>query len=130
MQIKTHLKIDNSLSGYPISIEEGKTATVKLITDQRMVADEKGLIHGGFIFSAADYCAMITVNHPNVVLGSSEVKFLKPLKLGQNAIFQSQVLSQEGKKVMVKVVGYIEDTNGQFFEGMFKCYILDKHVLE
>ena len=130
MQIKTHHKIDNSLSGYPISIEEGKTATVKLITDERMIADEKGLIHGGFIFSSADYCAMLTVNHPNVVLGGAEVKFLKPLKLGQNAIFQSEVISQEGKKITVKVVGYIEDSNQQFFEGLFKCYILDKHVLE
>lgn len=130
MKIKTHKKIDTSLSGEVISLEEGKTATVKLKTDEKMVADEKGLIHGGFIFSAADYCAMITVNHPNVVLSSGEVRFLKPLKLGQTAIFKSQVLSFEGKKVFVKVEGFIENSNEKFFEGNFKCYILDKHVLE
>ncbi|WP_297887490.1 hotdog domain-containing protein [Sulfurihydrogenibium sp.] len=130
MNIKTHKKIDNSLSGEVLSLQEGQTATVKLQTDERMVADEKGLIHGGFIFSAADYCAMVTVNHPNVVLGAAEVKFLKPLKLGQNAIFKSQVTSTEGKKVLVKVEGFVESTQEKFFEGNFKCYILDKHVLE
>ncbi|MGC9006919.1 MAG: hotdog domain-containing protein [Sulfurihydrogenibium sp.] len=130
MQIKTHQKIDNSLSGEVLSIEEGKSATVRLKTDNRMVADEKGLIHGGFIFSAADYCAMVTVNHPNVVLGSADVRFLKPLKLGQTAIFKSEVLSTEGRKTLLKVEGFFEDTQEKFFEGNFKCYTLDKHVLE
>ncbi|MGB9767009.1 MAG: hotdog domain-containing protein [Sulfurihydrogenibium sp.] len=130
MQIKTHQKIDNSLSGEVLSVEEGKSATVRLKTDNRMVADEKGLIHGGFIFSAADYCAMVTVNHPNVVLGSADVRFLKPLKLGQTAIFKSEVLSTEGRKTLLKVEGFFEDTQEKFFEGNFKCYTLDKHVLE
>jgi acyl-coenzyme A thioesterase PaaI-like protein len=130
MEIKTHKRIDNSLSGEVLSLEEGKSATVKLKTDERMLADEKGLIHGGFIFSAADYCAMITINHPYVVLGGGEVKFLKPLKLGQQAVFKSQVLSSEGKKSFVKVEGFIDGTEKKFFEGTFTCYILDKHVLE
>jgi acyl-coenzyme A thioesterase PaaI-like protein len=130
MQIKTHQKIDNSLSGEVLSVEEGKSATVRLKTDNRMVADEKGLIHGGFIFSAADYCAMVTVNHPNVVLGSADVRFLKPLKLGQSAIFKSEVLSTEGRKTLLNVEGFFEDSQEKFFEGNFKCYTLDKHVLE
>lgn len=80
MQIKTHLKINQKLNGTPISITEGQKGELLLRTTEDMVADEKGLIHGGFIFSAADYLAMITVNHPNVVLGSSSVRFIKPVK--------------------------------------------------
>jgi acyl-coenzyme A thioesterase PaaI-like protein len=128
MNIKTHNKINPKLSGEVIEIAEGKTATVKLETNEDMLADDKGLIHGGFIFSAADYCAMITINHSNVVLGSAEVKFIKPLKIGETAFFKSEVLSIEGKKVLVKVDGFKNEN--KFFEGTFKCYVLDKHVLE
>ena len=128
MNIKTHNKINPKLSGEVIELAERKTATIKLETNEDMLADDKGLIHGGFIFSAADYCAMITINHPNVVLGSAEVKFIKPLKIRETAFFKSEVLNTEGKKVLVKVDGFKNDD--KFFEGTFKCYVLDKHVLE
>jgi len=72
MNIKTHNKINPKLSGEVIEFTEGKTATVRLETNEDMLADDKGLIHGGFIFSNDD----------------------------------------------------------KFFEGTFKCYVLDNHVLE
>jgi acyl-coenzyme A thioesterase PaaI-like protein len=46
-------------------------AVVELKTKENMRADEKNLVHGGFIFSLADYCAMLTVNEPTVVLASA-----------------------------------------------------------
>ncbi|MCX7760196.1 MAG: MaoC/PaaZ C-terminal domain-containing protein [Hydrogenothermaceae bacterium] len=128
MQIKTHLKINQKLNGTPISITEGQKGELLLRTTEDMVADEKGLIHGGFIFSAADYLAMITVNHPNVVLGSSSVRFIKPVKVGDEIIFKSEVILTEGIKSTVKVEGFKGEE--KVFEGEFKCYSLDKHVLE
>ena len=128
MNIKTHNKINIDLSGEVVDLIEGETATVVLRTNEDMLADDKGLIHGGFIFSSADYCAMVTINHPNVVLGSAEVKFIKPLRIGEVALFKSEVISKEGKKVLVKVEGFKNEE--KFFEGSFKCYTLDKHVLE
>lgn len=47
-----------------------------------MKVDSHGLIHGGFLFGAADYASMLAVNDPNVVLASAEVRFLRPLKSG------------------------------------------------
>ena len=74
---KTHQKINRDLCGEIEKMDVGYVET-KLITTADMVADNMDLIHGGFIFSAADFAAMTAVNHKNVVLGSSEVKFLKP----------------------------------------------------
>lgn len=128
MQIKTHKSINQTLSGEPIRIEEGKNGALKLKTSKDMKADEKGLVHGGFIFSAADYLAMITVNHPNVVLGSATVKFLKPVKVGEEVLFEGQVLSSDGRISVVKVEGFVG--NNKVFEGEFKCYNLEKHVLD
>jgi acyl-coenzyme A thioesterase PaaI-like protein len=47
-----------------------------------MTVYEKGLVHGGFIFSQADHAAMLAVNHPDVVLGREECNFLAPAKRG------------------------------------------------
>ncbi|ACO03065.1 MAG TPA: thioesterase [Persephonella sp.] len=129
MQLKTHLKINKRLCGEPIAVETDKYATVVLKTEEEMAADEKGLVHGGFIFGAADYCAMISVNHPNVVLAKAEVKFIKPVKVGKSIIFEGTVLEREGRKRTVEVIGKNE-SDQIVFSGKFYCVITEKHVLD
>jgi len=102
MEIRTHRRIDQSLSGVPVELSQGK-AVIKLKTDERMVADEYGLIHGGFIFSLADYASMLAVNEETVVLAKAEVKFLKPIILGDELTAVAEVKSVEGKKRLVFV---------------------------
>ncbi len=127
MKINTHTRIDRNLSGEPVELDEGK-AVVKLKTTSLMAADERGLIHGGFIFSSADYSAMLAVNHPNVVLAQAQVKFLKPVVEGDILTFEAQVKKTEGKKHFVSVKGF---RNGELvFEGDFLCIVPQKHVLD
>ncbi|MFN3921608.1 MAG: PaaI family thioesterase, partial [Caldimicrobium sp.] len=102
MEIKTHRSIDQSLCGSPVKLNPGE-ATLKLKTDERMIADEKGLIHGGFIFGLADYASMLAVNEETVVLAKAEVKFLKPVKLGDEIMAYAKVVEVEGKKRKVRV---------------------------
>jgi len=125
--LKTHLKINSSLCGDLISLEDD-CAVVRLTTSLKMISDEKNLIHGGFIFGAADYSAMCAVNHPNVVLGSSEVKFVAPSKLGDTIIFNAKIVEIKAKKQIVKVVGTVREN--VVFEGVFTCFVLEKHVLD
>ncbi len=127
MQPRTHLKIDPTLSGKIVELSPNK-AVVMLETTSQMIADDKGLIHGGFIFSLADYCAMLAVNEPTVVLASAKVDFKKPVKLGQTLYAYGEVTKREGKKAFVKVV-VVRDKD-EVFEGEFLCVIPEKHVLE
>jgi len=126
-RVNTHTRIDRGLSGEPIEIGEG-CAKVKLKTTDLMAADEKGLVHGGFIFSSADYAAMLSVNHPNVVLASAQVRFLKPVKIGDELVFKGSVQKTEGKKFTVIVEG--EREGEKVFEGVFLCVVPEKHVLD
>lgn len=128
MEIKTHKKINQNLCGKPLVVEDDNFATVLLETTEEMSADEKGLVHGGFIFGAADYCSMLAVNHPNVVLGKAEVKFLKPTKVGEKILFEGIVKEKEGRKRFVEVIGK-NQKDEIVFSGVFVCYILEKHVL-
>ena len=128
MHLNTHLAINQSLCGQVLSIEEG-IAIVKINTSAEMVVDDHKLVHGGFIFGAADFAAMAAVNDPNVVLGSAEVKFLKPSKSGDAVILKAKVTEVSGKRRRVEVEG-VDEAGTTIFSGVFNCFVLAKHVLE
>ena len=127
MNIDTHRHIDQKLCGKPLSVHNG-TSQVELATTPQMAADDLGLVHGGFIFGAADYAAMIAVNHPHVVLGASDVKFLKPVRVGETVTAHAKVQEVKGKKYWVAV--RVTKDNDEVFQGMFTCFVLDRHVLD
>jgi acyl-coenzyme A thioesterase PaaI-like protein len=126
MQLNTHLAIDTSLCGRVIKLQE-KYAEVLLHTTRQMAADEKGLVHGGFIFGAADYAAMSAVNDPLVVLGAAASKFVAPVKVGDAVLCKASIVNEKGKKREVEVQAFVKDR--LVFEGSFTTFVLEKHVL-
>jgi len=126
MILDTHLKIDKGLCGRITALEEGK-AVVELATTVQMAADDAGLVHGGFIFGAADYAAMAAVNAPTVVLAGSSCKFLAPTRAGETVTFEAAVVEREGRKARVEVTGRSGGT--EVFKGEFKTVVTPSHVL-
>ena len=124
--LNTHEKIDVSLCG---DIEELKLgySRISLATTESMRADDVGLVHGGFLFSAADFAAMTAVNERNVVLASSICQFLAPVRVGDFVIFEAKERQKEGRKRSVYVTGSVLDI--KVFEGEFKTVVTDNHVL-
>jgi len=127
MNIATHQAIEQSLCGSPLAIEDG-FSRVELVADQCMAADASGLIHGGFVFSMADYAAMIAVNHPNTVLGSADVRFMKPVRVGETLIAEAVVEQRVEKKILVRVI--VRRQDDEVFSGLFTCFTPPRHVLE
>jgi acyl-coenzyme A thioesterase PaaI-like protein len=71
---------------------------------------------------------MLAVNEPTVVLGKAEVKFLKPVKVGEKLTARAAVIENLGRKKVVKAE--VSNERGEkVFEGTFHCYVLDRHVL-
>jgi acyl-coenzyme A thioesterase PaaI-like protein len=126
MNINTHDKIDRSLCGEPVALSEGGSV-VRLKTSEQMAADASGLVHGGFVFGMADYAAMLAVNHPNVVLGAAQTRFLKPVRTGEVLEARAQVQEPDGKKIPVRVEVLCEGE--PVFTGEFTCFTPGKHVL-
>jgi uncharacterized protein (TIGR00369 family) len=125
--LKTHIKINNKLSGDILDLSENYSK-VRLKTISKMITDQSGLIHGGFIFSLADFASMIAINHPNVVLAGANVKFLKPVRKGDIINAEARVLRIEGKKNVVEVI--VKKDTDVVFTGEFICFIPEKHILE
>lgn len=125
--LKTHQQVNSSLNGEIIKLEHGYVE-VRLTTTPEMVADHVGLIHGGFVFSAADYAAMAAVNEKNVVLVASDCQFLSPVKFHDEVNIIARVRHKEGRKRNVHVTGHVLDI--KVFEGEFKTVVTDRHVLK
>ena len=127
MDIRTHHGIDPDLCGRPQTLEAG-FCRVAWTATQRMAADEKGLVHGGFVFGLADYAAMLAVNDPHVVLGAASVKFLKPVSVGDHLAAEARVRDISGRKHLVDVT--VTRDADVLLEGQLTCFVLDRHVLD
>ena len=124
--IRTHREISRDLCGTPVLVKEG-FSQVRLETNSKMAVDEKGLVHGGFVFGLADHAAMIAVNDPNVVLSFSEVSFTSPVRAGDIIVAEAKVVKSQNRRRIVKVSVRRNET--KVFGGEFTCVVLDKHVL-
>ena len=127
MKPNTHLGINPALCGTPIALGEG-TATVDLTTTSQMSADERGLVHGGFVFGLADYAAMLAVNDPNVVLGAAETRFTAPVAAGEVVRATATRSATKGRKHTVDVIAAVGER--KVFTGTFTTFVLDRHVLD
>jgi len=126
MELNTHLKLNSELNGKVVELAEGY-AKVEQVTSELMVADEQGLVHGGFTFCAADFAAMACVNDPYVVLSKGDTKFLAPIKLGDIVIYEAKILENEGRKSTIEVIATVEEN--AVFKGTFLTVTLDSHIL-
>lgn len=127
MDVRTHLSIDRRLCGEPVALADG-SCTVEMTTTAEMAADERGLVHGGFVFGMADYAAMLAVNEPNVVLAGAESKFRAPVVVGERLVAQAKVTSHEGKRYAV----HVDVSRGDLvvFSADFACAVPSTHVLD
>jgi len=101
---------------------------VALEATDSMAVDAQGLVHGGFVFGLADYAAMLAVNEPNVVLGAAETRFLKPVRVGERMVASARTVDANGRKREVRVEAAV--SSEPVFEGIFTCFVLERHVLE
>lgn len=125
--VKTHLRIDHGLCGAPVALSDGE-ATTSLETTAAMAVDDRGLVHGGFVFGLADHAAMLAVNDPFVVLGGAEVRFLAPVRVGEVVRAGARVVERRGKKQLLEAWAKVGDR--EVFRGTFTAFVLEKHVLD
>ena len=127
MDTNTHPRIAPDLCGHPVALAPGR-AVVRLTTIPAMAVDDRGLIHGGFVFGLADYAAMLAVNDPLVVLGAAEIRFTAPTVVGDVLEATATVTETAGKKRLVTVV--VARNAETVLAGSFTCFVLPGHVLD
>ena len=122
----THPKIDQGLCGEPVDLAPGR-ASARFVATAVMNTDDRGLVHGGFIFGLADHAAMLAVNDPHVVLGSADVRFVAPVKVGDEVLATAEVTEEKGKKRVLSVSAKVGER--EVLSGTMVAFVLEKHVL-
>jgi acyl-coenzyme A thioesterase PaaI-like protein len=123
---RTHDRTSERLVGTPVTIEDGR-AVVELETTDEMAVDEYGLVHGGFVYGAADYAAMLAVNEPTVVLVGSETRFLGPTTAGETIRATATLVDDDETIVECDVENV--DTDETIVTATFECAVPAEHVL-
>jgi acyl-coenzyme A thioesterase PaaI-like protein len=126
MEPETHLVASSVWVGEAVDLAPGR-AVARLQTRPEMCVDEQGLVHGSFAFGLADYAAMLAVNDPFVVLGAAETRFLAPVRAGETLEARAEIFEEKGRKRLVRCS---VTTDRTVFEGLFTCFVLEKHILE
>ncbi|MEC7524707.1 MAG: hotdog domain-containing protein [Myxococcota bacterium] len=126
MEPNTHPKISTRLCGEPLSLSEGE-ASARFVATEEMGTDDRGLVHGGFVFGLADHAAMLAVNDPFVVLGSADVRFVAPVRVGETVTAHARVTETKGKKRVLEVRAEVEGR--EVLTGTLTAFVLEQHVL-
>lgn len=124
-ELKTSTAIKLNLSGVVTELKKSFAKT-RLFTLEEMVSDNDGLIHSGFVFSAANYAALASINEENAVAISARTNFLAPVKLGDVVEFEAQAYFDEARKRDIRVYGKVRDI--KVFEATFQVVVLDEHI--
>jgi len=127
MEIRTHATIDRALCGTPVELRAG-FAAVALTPAAAMAADATGLVHGGFVFGLADHAAMLAVNEPTVVLAAAEMRFLRPVRVGEALRAEAKVTEAAPPRYAVSCT--VSRGGEAVFEGTFRCHVPKRHVLD
>lgn len=120
-------KINRDLCGEIIKQTKNK-AEVKFIPTESMIMDDNMLIHHGFIFNAASFCAMSAVNEANSMIVYAETKFLSPIELNSEVTFKGNALQGDTKKREVAVEGFLY--NIKVFDAIFHIIVFDKSMFK
>ena len=126
-ELKTSPNIKIGLSGAVTQLEPNRAKT-RFFATSDMVADSEGLIHSGFVFSAASYAAMAAVNETFSVVIGAKIHFFAPTKIGENVEFDARAQFNDSAKREVRVIGKTRDI--KVFEGTFQVVVLEDHVFK
>jgi uncharacterized protein (TIGR00369 family) len=127
MDVRTHESIDRELCGEVTDLGDGR-ATTRFTATSRMAVDDRGLVHGGFVFGLVDHAAMVAVNDPLVVLGGAEVRFVAPVRVGDEVVAIARVVEQKGKKRILEVSASVDGR--AVATGTLTAFVLEAHVLD
>lgn len=104
-----------------VVIEERAISTLTATED--MTFERTGVVRGHFIFAQADSLAIALVNAPVALTGLANIKFKRPVRVGEKLIAKAEVIRRKGNKLVVLVQTWV----GQdlVFRGKFVVFAVN-----
>lgn len=110
--------LDNQeLIGELLELVIGERACSKLLIDESMALTKARIAHEHYLFAQANSLAIALVDAPIVLTGSVELKFLRPVQLGDVVVAVGKVQKRKRNKYWVQIsvhVGSEEVLRGEW----------------
>lgn len=106
--------------GEVIDLELDKSAISLLEIGADHVFSRNHIARGHVIFAQANSLAVAVLNEEVVLTATANVKYIRPVYLGERSIAKARVLNSTSKYSEVEVVTYVEGE--AVFEGRFTMY--------
>ena len=94
---------DKELIGELVELVIGERACSKLMIDESMVLTKARVARGHYLFAQANSLSIALVDAPMALTGSVELKFIRPVHLGEVVVAQGSVLKRKQNKYWVQV---------------------------
>ncbi|KGK90498.1 DeoR faimly transcriptional regulator [Desulfosporosinus sp. HMP52] len=94
---------DQELIGELLELVIGERACSKLIVDESMVLTKARVARGHYLFAQANSLAIALVDAKMALTGSVELKFLRPVQLGEVVLAKGVVLKRKLNKYWVEI---------------------------
>ena len=94
---------DQELIGKLLELVIGEKARSELMIDESMVLAKARVARGHYLFAQANSLAIALVDAPMALTGSVELKFIRPVQLGEIVIAEGKVLKRKQSKYWVQV---------------------------
>jgi len=92
-----------------IDIEIEKRAISTMTATDDMAFERTGVVRGHFIFAQADSLAIALVDAPVALTGLANIKFKRPVRVGEKLIAKAEVIRRKGNKLVVLVQTWVGD---------------------
>ena len=94
---------DQELIGRLLELVIGERARSELMIDDSMVLAKARVARGHYLFAQANSLAIALVDAPMALTGSVELKFIRPVQLGEIVVAEGKVLKRKQSKYWVRV---------------------------
>ena len=106
--------------GEIVDLELGVRGVSTLQTTPEMGFEKTGVVRGHYIFAQADSLAIAMVDADVVLTGLANIKFKRPVRVGERLVAKAEVIRTKGSKYVVQVV--TKAGQEQVFRGKFVVF--------
>jgi acyl-coenzyme A thioesterase PaaI-like protein len=115
---------DEELIGELQELVIGEKARSELMIDESMVLVKARVARGHYLFAQANSLAIALVDAPMALTGSVELKFIRPVQLGEIVVAEGKVLKRKQNKYWVQVSVKVDSE--EVLRGNWVLFAIDK----
>ena len=106
----SHLKAlgEQELVGELRELVIGQRGRSELYIDKKMVLEKAQVARGHHLFGQANSLAVALIDAEVALTGSAEIKFLRPVRLGERVIAEGRVVKRRANKYWVEVIAKVQ----------------------